>query len=268
MLRLNRDTQLCVSMSARPSNVGTRFHNHLYENLGLNFVYKAFAPTNLAAAISGVRGLPIRGAAISMPYKMEVIPLLDEVDATAAVIGAVNTVVNTDGYLVGSNTDFIAVRTLLQERLLHSSRVTVFGSGGMAKAVVAAAVDLGHEVTVVSRNLSAGKNLAQQFKTKFAASTVGGNVFVNATPVGMAGLHEKDSPLTDSEIEQFDVIFDVVAMPVQTPLLTRARELGKHLISGREVMTLQAVEQFEMYTGVRPKAEQIAAAEAFAHRVD
>ena len=69
---------MCISLSARPSNNGTRFHNHLYEQLGLNWIYKAFAPTNLEQAIAGVRGLGIRGCAISMPYKEDVIALVDE----------------------------------------------------------------------------------------------------------------------------------------------------------------------------------------------
>ena len=67
---------MCISLSARPSNNGTRFHNHLYEQLGLNWIYKAFAPTNLEQAIAGVRGLGIRGCAISMPYKEDVIALV------------------------------------------------------------------------------------------------------------------------------------------------------------------------------------------------
>jgi len=66
---LNKDMTLCISLSARPSNNGTRFHNHLYEALGLNWIYKAFAPTDLGQAIAGVRGLGIRGCAVSMPYK-------------------------------------------------------------------------------------------------------------------------------------------------------------------------------------------------------
>ena len=74
---LNKDMTLCISLSARPSNNGTRFHNFLYEELGLNWIYKAFAPTDLGQAIAGVRGLGIRGCAISMPYKEDVIALVD-----------------------------------------------------------------------------------------------------------------------------------------------------------------------------------------------
>ena len=70
---LSKDTQLCISMSGNPSNIGTRFHNRLYDELGLDYVYKAFSPTDLEQAVAGIRGLPIRGAAVSMPFKEQVI---------------------------------------------------------------------------------------------------------------------------------------------------------------------------------------------------
>jgi hypothetical protein len=75
-----------VSLAARPSNIGTRFHNFLYDELGLDFVYKAFAPVDLEAAVAGIRGLGIRGAGVSMPFKEACIPLLDELDPSAAAI--------------------------------------------------------------------------------------------------------------------------------------------------------------------------------------
>jgi shikimate dehydrogenase len=64
---LNTDMQVCISLAARPTNIGTRFHNFLYDELGLNFIYKAFTTTDLAGAVSGIRALGFRGASISMP---------------------------------------------------------------------------------------------------------------------------------------------------------------------------------------------------------
>ena len=71
---ITRETTLCISLAARPSNIGTRFHNFLYDELDLNYLYKAFAPTDIAGAISGVRALGIRGCAVSMPYKEHELP--------------------------------------------------------------------------------------------------------------------------------------------------------------------------------------------------
>ena len=150
---------LCISLSARPSNNGTRFHNHLYEQLGLNWIYKAFAPTDLAQAIAGVRGLGIRGCAVSMPYKEDVIALVDVMDPSAKAIDSVNTIVNDGGRLTAYNTDYTAIEQLLQRNAVPTDySVLVLGSGGMAKATVAALRDAGFkDVTVVARNEDAGR---------------------------------------------------------------------------------------------------------------
>lgn len=68
-LHINKDTQLCMSLAGRPGNFGTRFHNFLYRELGLNFIYKAFTTRDIASAIAGIRALGIRGCAVSMPFK-------------------------------------------------------------------------------------------------------------------------------------------------------------------------------------------------------
>lgn len=113
---LNKDMSLCISLAARPSNIGTRFHNYLYDLLGLNFVYKAFAPADITLAVAGIRGLPIRGgAAVSMPYKEAVIPLVDVMDPSAKAIDSVNTIVNNHGVLTAYNTDYIAIARLLKD---------------------------------------------------------------------------------------------------------------------------------------------------------
>ena len=136
---VDNETTLCISLAARPSNHGVRFHNYLYAKYGLNFLYKAVAPRTIEEAVAGIRGLDIRGAGVSMPYKQSVIPLLDSVDASASRIEAVNTIVNDNGYLTGFNTDYIAVSTLVVERGIEpTDAVAVRGSGGMANAVVAA----------------------------------------------------------------------------------------------------------------------------------
>jgi shikimate dehydrogenase len=111
---LSKDTQLCISLSGRPSNIGTRFHNHLYAALGLDYVYKAFTTTDLAGAVTGIRALGIRGAGVSMPFKEDVIALVDALEPSAEAIRSVNTIVNTDGRLVASNTDYLAVEGLLR----------------------------------------------------------------------------------------------------------------------------------------------------------
>lgn len=264
---LNRDTTVCISLAGRPSNIGTRFHNHLYEVLGLDFLYKAFTTTDIAGAIGGVRALGIRGCSVSMPFKQAVIPLVDEVEPSARVINAVNTIVNDGGRLTASNTDYLAVQRLIDEHGLDPAQpVLIQGSGGMAAAVGAAFRDHGFtDGTIVARNTETGRELADRLGYAYAQE-IGSRraaVLVNVTPIGMAGgAEERDVAFTDAAIAEAGTVFDVVAMPAETPLITAARAAGVGVITGAEVIALQAAEQFERYTGVRPTPEQIAEASA------
>lgn len=264
---LDKDMTLCISLAARPSNLGTRFHNFLYDELGLPFVYKAFAPTDITLAIAGVRGLGIRGCSVSMPYKEAVIPLVDEVTGSAAGIESVNTIVNEDGRLVAYNTDYVAVRELLETSHLRATgSVVVRGSGGMAKAVVAAVRDLGFpEITVLARNGDAARALADRYGARWTTDpATRGDLLINATPIGMAGGDlAAESSFEPDVLADATTVFDVVAVPATTPLLALAAGQGKEMISGVEVTGLQAAAQFELYTGVRPSPDAIARATAF-----
>ncbi|MBT2514333.1 shikimate 5-dehydrogenase [Arthrobacter sp. ISL-30] len=259
---------LCISLSARPSNNGTRFHNHLYEQLGLNWIYKAFAPTDLALAIAGVRGLGIRGCAISMPYKEDVIALVDAMDPSAKAIDSVNTIVNDGGRLTAYNTDYTAIEQLLEQNAVPTNySVVVQGAGGMAKATVAALRDAGFkDVTVVARNEQTGRSLAGLYGFRWRPELDGAtaDMIINVTPIGMAGGMEENSLSFPLEtVDAAKVVFDVVALPAETPLIKAARAAGKVVITGAEVATIQALEQFVLYTGVRPTTEQVRAAEEF-----
>jgi len=267
---INKDTQLCMSLSGRPGNFGTRFHNFLYRELELNFVYKAFTTRDLEGAIGGVRALGIRGCAVSMPFKEDCIPLLDEIDPSAGGIQSVNTIVNTNGHLKGYNTDYIAVSSLLQSHGVSPGlEFALRGSGGMAKAVACALRDAGFvHGSIVARNRETGTALASQYgfewRPELAEEETPG-LLINVTPIGMAGGSGAEQVAFPEEtVRAAEWVFDVVAMPPETPLIRLTRSLGKPVITGAEVIVLQAVEQFVLYTGLRPDPEQIGAAAAFA----
>ncbi len=263
---VDRNTILCVSLAARPSNHGVRFHNWLYDKLGLNYLYKAIAPTDIEQAVAGVRGLAIRGAAVSMPYKQAVMPLIDEIHPSAARIDAVNTIVNTDGHLVGYNTDYVAVAKLLETHKVDPNlKVALRGSGGMANAVVAALADHGMTGTIIARNQETGQALADRYGWQHTTEEpTDAEMLVNVTPLGMNGKDADVQSFSDEQIKNASLVFDVVAFPVQTPLIQAATRLGKPTINGGEVVALQAAEQFTLYTGVQPSPEDVAAAEEYA----
>jgi len=272
---LNKDMQVCISLAARPSNLGTRFHNFLYDELGLNFIYKAFTTTDLNGAVRGMRALGFRGCSVSMPFKEAIIPLIDVLAPSARAIESVNTVVNENGVLTASNTDFEAVLQLLGQRNISPSQsVLVRGSGGMAKAVVAAFRAAQFEdLTVVARNLAAGSALASKYgyrhlsEGQLEESKMTFEVLVNVTPIGMAGESETEMSFSTERTDVASTIFDVIAFPAETPLIQYATKLGKQIITGAEVIALQAALQFEAYTGVQLTADQVRRASEFSRQV-
>lgn len=262
---LNKDMTLCISLAARPSNIGTRFHNYLYDELGLNFIYKAFTTTDIEGAIGGVRALGIRGCSVSMPFKEAVIPLVDHMEPSAKAIESVNTIVNDDGRLTASNTDYEAVATLITD-VDPGLPVVVRGSGGMAKAVVAAFRGAGFgDLTVWARNAEAGRSLASRYDYRSidTAPVPGASVLVNVTPLGMRGADEMVQSFDDDAIDAAEIVFDVVALPERTPLIVAGESAGKRLITGAQVIALQAAAQFEKYTGRVVTVDQVARASEF-----
>jgi shikimate dehydrogenase len=265
---ITKDTVLCMSLAGRPSNIGTRFHNFLYAELDLDFFYKAFTTTDLAAAIAGIRALGIRGCGVSMPFKEACIRHVDAMDDSAEAIRSVNTIVNTDGQLRAYNTDYLAIAKLLADHQVPVNHTfAVLGSGGMAKAVVAALRDAGfHGGAVVARNARTGSALADQYGYTWRAElgSTRPQLLVNATPVGMSGGPAADDlPVAPEVVDTAETVFDVVALPALTPLVRRARAQGTQVITGAEVIALQALEQFVLYTGVRPSDDQVRRAAEF-----
>ncbi len=212
--------------------------------LGLDFLYKAFTTTDIAAAIGGVRALGIRGCSVSMPFKQDVLALVDVVEPSAQAIESVNTIVNDTsvpgGRLTAANTDYLAVRQLIARYALDpGDPVVIRGSGGMARAVGAAFVDAGFTTgVVVARNRSSGEALAGRLGYSYTADvdSVTAPILVNVTPIGMAGgPEEHELAFGQAAIGAADTVFDVVALPSETPLIAAASgrgEAGHHRRAG------------------------------------
>jgi shikimate dehydrogenase len=268
----NKDTVLCMSLAGRPGTFGVRFHNHLYEQLGLDYYYKAMTTADLPAAVGGIRALGIRGCGVSMPFKEACIALVDEMDESAAAIQSINTLVNTDGRLKAYNTDYIAIRQLIDRHGLHpDTSFALRGSGGMAKAVASAFRDAGFKRgTLIARNADTGPALARScgYDWRKELGQLRPQMLINVTPVGMSGGPQvNDLAFPREAVEAATTVFDVVALPAQTPLVLLGESLGKQVITGLEVIAIQALEQFVLYTGVRPSDEQVRLATEFARAV-
>ena len=129
---INKDTQICISISSNPSNFGTTFHNLGYKTQGLNFLYKAVQVSDLSGAMAGVRALNITGCSVSMPFKQTVLKYIDTLDPSALHVQAVNTILQNNGKLTGYNTDYTGVLSILQILgLSRDKKVIVAGIGGV-----------------------------------------------------------------------------------------------------------------------------------------
>ena len=127
-------------------------------------MYVPFAVQNLAQAVQGLRGLNLGGVSVTIPFKEEIIPLLDEIDDQARIIGAVNTVVNREGRLWGTNTDWQGALAALQEEIdLAGQQVLILGAGGAGRAIVYAVRQAGGEVFVADADEARARTLAQEF---------------------------------------------------------------------------------------------------------
>jgi shikimate dehydrogenase len=245
---------LCGSFSLHPVGTGAAMHLAGYRALDLPFTYVPFAVTDLAGAVTGMRALGLRGAGISMPYKQDVIPLLDRLDPLAARIGAVNTVVNDGGVLTGHNTDAAgAARALEEVRPLAGARVLLLGAGGAARAVAHAAAARGAQVTLANRSVDKARAVAAQVGGVAAGLDEVGragdyDVIINATSVGMAEV-DAASPVPEGAMRPGQVVMDIVYKPMETELVRAARRRGATAIHGGRMLLHQAARQFELYTG-------------------
>lgn len=237
-----------VSHSLSPA-----MHNAAFAALGINAVYVPFPVQELAAAVQGIRGLGLRGVSVTIPFKEEIIPLLDEVDRKAQAIGAVNTVVNREGRLYGSNTDWEGALLALERHTdLSGRRVLVLGAGGAGRAVVFAVQQAGGQVWVADAEEAKAQLLAQEMKvtalTLADLTAVSADILINATPVGMIPQSEA-LPVAPELLDRFRVVMDLVYRPVQTRLLQEAAKRGAKTIDGLQMLLYQGGRQFELFLG-------------------
>jgi shikimate dehydrogenase len=245
---------LCGSLSRLASPLGRTMHEAGYRATGLAFTYVPFEVRELSGAITGMRALGIRGFGVSHPFKQEVMPLLDALDPVAARIGAVNTIVNDDGHLVGHNTDWVgAVRALEEDRpSLSGARVLLLGAGGAARAIAFGLRERGADTTIANRDASRGARLAGETGARAVpfdevSRARDYEVVINATTVGQKDV-TLESPVPEASLGAGQLVMDIVYKPVQTRLLAAAERRGARVVHGGRMLLHQAAAQFELYT--------------------
>lgn len=237
-------------------SLSPQMHNAAYKTLGIDNEYLYIAgkvkPENLSKAIAGAKAMSFNGITCTVPHKETVISLLDSIDETAQAIGAVNTIVNDHGKLIGYNTDWLGVVGPIEKITpLKDKQVVVLGAGGAARAAVFGFKKRGAQVTILNRSLEKAMLLAREFNCEYLSlddlkkiKTM--NIILNATTVGMDG---EGSPLPKKYLTSNHIIFDAIYNPFETQLLKDAKTSGAKTIHGLEMLLYQGLEQFKLYTG-------------------
>ena len=250
-------------------------HNSAFEATNTNGVYLAWEvdAAELAETVANIRRYQMYGINLSMPYKEQVIPYLDQLSEEACLIGAVNTVVNREGTLIGYNTDGKGFFKSLPSFKISRKRLVLLGAGGAAKAILAQAIlDGVSQISVFVRSSSMEKTRpylekiqnATGFRVDLFAledvqdlqdSITQADLLVNATSVGMDG---SSQPIPTSIIlPEKLLVADVIYQPFETPFLKWARNQGNQSINGLGMLLYQAAEAFELWTGKEMPTDQI-----------
>jgi len=241
-------------------------HNGAFKRLGWNAVYLTFEIKNLEEALRGIRGLGVRGVSVTHPFKTNVIPFLDKVEGLAKKIGAVNTIVNREGRLIGYNTDCDGALEALEEKMdLRKKRVVLLGAGGAARAIGFGLKERNCQMIMANRSRDRGEALSRELKchfipmsslVKMKAGELEVDVVINTTSLGMVP-RERETPFSKKLLRKGMMVMDIVYEPLQTKLLREAKEKGCLTINGLEMLVRQGAAQFMIWTGKRPDLKQI-----------
>jgi len=228
-------------------------HNPAFQACGLDAVYVTLQAEALAPFLDALPDLGLSGFSVTQPFKVEIVPYLDSVDAAAAACGSVNTVVCEEGRLKGATTDGAGVVGPLRRRLeLHGARVVIVGAGGAARSAAFALRAAGARVTVVARDAAQAAAVAEAARCAHGAladiARYEWDVLVNATPLGSRAQPDL-SPVPPELHRPGTVVFDMVYDPLETPLLREAQQRGCSIVDGLEMLLAQAALQFEAWTG-------------------
>ena len=244
-------------------SLSPNIHSAAFREMDLDSSYIAYRipKGELEEGIEGLKKIKIDGFNITIPHKVEMMKYLDKIDESCSLIGAVNTVTNTDGILKGYNTDMDGFLEPFKKKKLNiaNTKVLLLGAGGAARAIVAGfAKEKAKSITIANRTLGNAENLAE-FAKKIGLNanavkiedvkdtTKNFDIIVNATSVG---LRDEPSVISLEGISEKTIVYDIVYMPINTDFIKKAKEKNAIIIYGYEMLLGQAVRAFEIWHGV------------------
>jgi shikimate dehydrogenase len=249
-------------------SLSPNIHNAAFKELGLDCVYIGYRipKGELKGGLESLKKIKIAGFNVTIPNKVEIMKYLDKVDEDCSLIGASNTVTNTEGELKGYNTDMDGFLEPIKRKniAIEGTKVLLLGAGGAARAIVAGfAKEKVGSITIANRTEEKAASLSQ-FAHKIGVDAnaisldeIGNSVseykfIVNATSIG---LKNEQTPLPTETINQDSIVYDIVYMPMNTDLIKKSKEKGATIIYGYEMLLGQATRAFEIWHGVKAPYE-------------
>jgi len=244
-------------------SLSPKMHNEIYKKIGLDMIYLAFdiPPDKLLQAVEGIRAMGFAGFNVTIPHKERIISYLDEIEEEARAIGAVNTVKNEKGRLVGYNTDGMGFISSLLTRGIQckGKQILMLGAGGAARAIgIYLAKEEPKEILIYNRTLDRARNLAyaiNEYIGKDLSRAVSvlpshPHVIINTTSLGMWPNIEQN-PLYGYSLRKDMVVCDIVYNPRMTALLRSADERGCTIVGGMDMLINQGTKAIEIWTGAK-----------------
>ncbi len=253
-------------------SLSPQLHNAAFKQLGMNCAYMAFEvdPNALALAFEGIRSLGIRGVNLTIPFKELALDFIDEIpEDLDRATGAINTVVNKDGQLLGFNTDGPGLLRALKEELNFNpdgKSILILGAGGAARGALFALARANADIVRIhNRTAERAEGLAEYAQTYFPETEISAasaedvsrerfDLVLNATSVGMKSQH---SPMELKNLHQPKAAYDLVYTPRETVWLKEAKKLGIPCANGLGMLANQAALSFELWTGRNDAVREI-----------
>ena len=229
-------------------------HNTAFKEKGINAIYLYFPCKDVKGVIPGIKSLSIKGLSVTIPHKESICQYLDELDPLAEEIGAVNTLLNRGGYIIGYNTDAYGAIAPLKKELgsIKEKRVLVIGAGGAARAICFALKKEDAKVIIANRTKEKGEKLAKEVGAEFhpllEIPRENFDILIQATSVGMYPKID-EIPVSGKILSPDIIVMDIVYNPIETKFLKEAQKRGCKVISGIEMFICQGAKQFELWTG-------------------
>ncbi|MDA0986697.1 MAG: shikimate dehydrogenase [Bacteroidetes bacterium] len=219
------------------------------------FKLKKVKENKLFVVLKEFRNSNVKGVAVTIPHKQNVIKFLDKLDSSAKTIGAVNTILNRNGKLIGYNTDYIgAIKALRKFTSLKNKKIAIFGSGGSARAIIFGLIKQNAELSIFNRTFKNALTLANEFHCKALPISklnqlINFDIIINTTPVGMIN---NKSLIPKKYISHKQIIFDIIYNPYETIFIKNGISNNTTVIRGVEMFLEQAYEQFKLFTNLNP----------------